>query len=46
MEEQTHLLASMRGYKGHMTRLYNKTDELTGGEFDNYTTMSLNTTVE
>ena len=46
MEEQTRLLASRSGYKGHVTRLFNKIGELIGGEFDNYTTTSLNHAVE
>ena len=46
MEEQTHLQASRSGYKGHVTRLFNKIDELIDGEFDEYTTTSLTNAVE
>ena len=46
MEEQTRLQASWSGYKGHVTRLFNKIDELVSGEFDDYTTTSLNNAIE
>ena len=46
MEERTRLIASRSGYKGHVTQLYNKIDELIGGEVDDYTTTSLNNAVE
>ena len=46
MEERTHLQASWNGYKGHVTRLYNKIDELVGGEFGDYITTSLNNAIE
>ena len=46
MEEQTHLQASHSRYKGHVTRLFNNIDELIDGEFDEYTTTSLNNAVE
>ena len=46
MEEQTRLIASRRGYKGHVTRLFTKIDELIDGEFDDYTIMSLNNSIE
>ena len=43
MEEQTRLQASRSGYKGHMTRLFNKIDELVS---DDYTTTSLSNAIE
>ena len=46
MEEQTRSQAFHSGYKGHVTRLFNKIDELMDGEFDEYTTTSLNNAVE
>ena len=46
MEEWTCLQTSRNGYKGHVTRLYNKIDELVGREFDDYTTTSLNNAIE
>ena len=46
MEGQTRLLASQSGYKGHVTRLFNKIEGLIGGEFDDYTISSLNNAVE
>ena len=46
MEEQTRLLASRGGYRGHVTRLFNKIDELVEGEFDEYTIRSLNSAVD
>ena len=46
MEEQTRLIASRRGYKGHVTRLFTKIDELIDGEFDDYTITSLNNSTE
>ena len=46
MEEQTRLIASWRRYKGHVTRLFTKIDELIDGEFDDYTITSLNNSIE
>ena len=46
MEERTRLQVSWNGYKGHVIRLYNKVDKLVGGEFDDYTTTSLNNVIE
>ena len=46
MEEQTRLIASRRGYKGHVTRLFTKIDELIDREFDDYTITSLNNSIE
>ncbi|XP_065887247.1 uncharacterized protein [Dysidea avara] len=46
MEEQTRLQASRSGYKGHVTQLFNKIDELVSGEFDDYTTTSLSNAIE
>ena len=46
MEEKTRLSASRSRYKGHVTRLFNKIDELIATDFDDYTTTSLNNAVE
>jgi len=46
MVEQTRLQASQNGYKGHVTRLYNKIDKLVDREFDEYTTTSLSSVIE
>jgi len=44
-EEKARQLASQSGYKGHVTRLFHKIDDLMTEEFDEYTTMSLNNTI-
>ena len=46
MEDKTRLSASRNGYKGHVTRLLNKMDDLIAADFDEYTTTSLNNAVE
>ena len=46
MEDKTRLSASRNGYKGHVTRLFNKIDDLIAADFDEYTTTSLNNAVE
>ena len=46
MEEKTHLSASRNGYRGHVTRLFNKIDRLIAADFDEYTITSLNNAVE
>ena len=46
MEEQTRLQVSSSGYKGHVTQLYNKIDELVTGEFNEYTTTSLTNVIK
>ena len=45
MEEQARLQASRSGCKGHITRLFNRIDELVDGEFDEYTITSLNSAI-
>jgi len=45
VEEQARLQASRKGYKGHVTRLFNKIDELVDREFDEYTITSLNSAI-
>ena len=46
MEDKARLSASRNGYKGHVTRLFNKIDELIAADLDEYTTTSLNNAVE
>ncbi|XP_065911263.1 uncharacterized protein [Dysidea avara] len=46
MEELTRLQASRKAFKGHVTRLHSKIDELMNSEFDDYTITSLTTAVE
>ena len=46
MEEKVRLSASRSGYKGHVTRLFNKIDDLIAADFDEYMTTSLNNAVE
>ncbi|XP_065886666.1 uncharacterized protein [Dysidea avara] len=46
MEDLTHLQASRKAYKSHVTRLYNKIDDLFDSETDDYTITTLTTAVE
>ena len=46
MEELTRLQASRKGFKSHMTRLYNKVDELIDNEVDEYSVALLTKTME
>ena len=45
-EELTRLQASRKAFKGHVTRLHNKIDELMAKNFDGYTIASLTATIE
>ena len=45
-EEKARQLASRSGYKGHVTQLFHKIDDLMTKEFDDYTTTSLNNAIE
>ena len=45
-EEKTRQLASRSWYKGHVTRLFHKIDELMSGDFDDYTVASLSNAIE
>ena len=45
-EEITRLQASRKAFKGHVTRLHNKIDELMAEDFDDYTIASLTATIE
>ena len=46
MEELHRLHASRKAFKGHITRLHHKMDELMSEDFDDYTISSLTTTIE
>ena len=46
MEELTRLQASRKAFKGHVTRLHSKINELMVTEFDDYTIMSMTTAIE
>ena len=46
MEEQARLSASRKGYRGHVSRLFHKIDDLSSNEFDDYTATSLGNAVE
>ena len=46
MEEHARLQASRNGYKGHVTRFYNKIGKLVDGEFNEYMTTSLSNAIE
>ena len=46
MEELTRLQASRKAFKGHVTRLHSKIDELMAAELDNYTITSMTTAIE
>ena len=46
MEELTRLQASCKGFKSHVTRLYNKVDELIDNEVDEYSVALLTKTME
>ena len=46
MEELTRLQASRKAFKGHVTRLHSKIDELMDAEFDDYTITSMTTAIE
>ena len=46
MGEQARLQASRNGYRGHVTRLFSKIDEMLSGEFDNYSATLLNNAVD
>ena len=46
MEELTRLQASRKAFKGHVTRLHSKIDDLMDSDFDDYTIISLNTAIE
>ena len=46
MEELNRLQASRKAFKGHVTRLHYKIDELMNRDFDDYTTTSLTTAIE
>ena len=46
MEELTRLQASRKGFKSHVTRLYNKVDELIDNEVDEYSVALLTKTME
>ncbi|XP_065893821.1 uncharacterized protein [Dysidea avara] len=46
MEDLTRLQASRKAYKSHVTRLYNKIDDLFNSETDDYTITTLTTAVE
>ena len=41
MEELAHLLGSRKGYKSHLTQLYNKVDELLDKEVEEFSTALL-----
>ena len=46
MEELNRLQASCKAFKGHVTRLHYKINELMNRDFDDYTTTSLTTAIE
>ena len=46
MEELTRLQASRKGFKSHVTRLYNKVEELIDNEVDEYSVALLTKTME
>ena len=46
MEELNRLQASRKVFKGHVTRLHYKIDELMNRDFDDYTTTFLTTAIE
>ena len=46
MEELTRLQASCKAFKGHVTRLQSKIDELMAAEFDDYMITSMTTAIE
>ena len=46
MEELARLQASRKGYKSHVTRLYNKVDEILSSELNEFSVTSLTTAIE
>ena len=45
-EELTHLQASRKTYKSHITRLYRKINDILDTEVDDYTITTLRTTID
>lgn len=45
MEELPRLQASRKSFKGHVTRLHSKIDDLMAAEFDDYTITSMTTAI-
>ena len=46
MEDLARLQASRKGYKSHVTRLYNKVDEILSSELNEFSVTSLTTAIE